>query len=126
MMTQKNTSWLAEAICGGHTDLFFDGPRETAKQKRDREARARVICGQCPVKEDCKQHGRDNEEHGIWGGETEHERFLAGYLNDPVLKRRMADRRRWQDPVRRDRMNEQKRGYRQRDKAAKQAESTHS
>lgn len=36
---------------------------------------AKVICQQCPVKQQCLDHAiQEHEEHGIWGATTERER----------------------------------------------------
>ena len=44
-------------------------------EKLNREARARAICAQCSVKEDCLSYALDiREPHGIWGGANEAER----------------------------------------------------
>jgi len=115
-MTLKNTSWFDQAICRGHTNLFFEPFRETQREKRDREARARVVCGQCPVQQQCRQYARENEEHGIWGGETDYERYVAGYFNDPVMRRRMADRERRKRPDVHEKYVQYKRDKRKRDK----------
>ena len=42
----------------------------------------------------CREYARANNELGIWGGETEEERFMAGYLNNPAVNKRLARMRR--------------------------------
>ena len=56
--------------------FFFPPPRfERKDEKLNREARARAICAQCSVKEDCLSYALDiREPHGIWGGASEAER----------------------------------------------------
>jgi WhiB family redox-sensing transcriptional regulator len=40
-----------------------------------REARAKAICQECPVRQECLHYALDvGEPHGIWGGLNESER----------------------------------------------------
>jgi hypothetical protein len=41
---------------------------------------------------ECRQYARENDELGIWGGETEDQRYRLGYLNDPFMRRKYRDR----------------------------------
>ena len=69
--------WRARAACRGpETALFFPPTHAERRDERDaREVRAKAICIQCPVREDCLQHAlHTGEAHGIWGGLTESER----------------------------------------------------
>jgi WhiB family redox-sensing transcriptional regulator len=44
-------------------------------QNKAEEAIALLICGICPVREDCLDHALEtNERFGVWGGTTEKER----------------------------------------------------
>lgn len=95
----QNTDWLSQAACKGQTALFFWQERETAKQRRARESRAKALCESCPVKAPCKQMGRDNKEQGVWGGENEEERYLAGYLKGASFARRRKWERRLGTPA---------------------------
>jgi WhiB family redox-sensing transcriptional regulator len=45
-----------------------------------REAAAQALCAGCPVVEPCRSYARLHREHGFWGGESEDERILAGYV----------------------------------------------
>jgi len=72
-------AWMAEAICGGHTELFFAPHAERPPSRLRREAAARQVCMQCPVRLQCRDHARANLEYGMWGGESEAERADAGY-----------------------------------------------
>ncbi|MBB5906172.1 WhiB family redox-sensing transcriptional regulator [Actinoalloteichus hymeniacidonis] len=57
--------------------FFFhpDGERGPARSRR--EARAKEVCQQCPVLEQCRQHALAVQEpYGIWGGLSEAERTL--------------------------------------------------
>jgi hypothetical protein len=85
---------MSEAICKGKTSLFFMPYKETVKQRRKREAAAKLICTQCPVMHKCRSHARDANELGIWGGETEEERYFSGNLDNPVTNKYYARRAR--------------------------------
>ena len=70
-------TWQLKAACRGpESALFF--PPTTPERRDDREAReaqAKAICAECPVREDCLEYAlRVREPHGIWGGLTEAER----------------------------------------------------
>ncbi len=69
--------WMADGICGGQTELFFPPHGEGADARAIREARAGVICGQCPVIVDCRQYARHHREQGFWGGEGDEARYEA-------------------------------------------------
>jgi WhiB family redox-sensing transcriptional regulator len=71
--------WMRSAACVGRTDLFFPpyAERPQARVRREREAKA--LCDACTVRTSCRAWGRTNHEYGIWGGENEEERVLAGY-----------------------------------------------
>lgn len=75
----EDRDWIDFAICRGRGHLFFEPFGERPGPRRRREAKAKRICAQCPVQERCLEAGRRNRESGIWGGETEEERTLAGF-----------------------------------------------
>lgn len=61
-------------------DTWFPGKFRGAKNQDARET-AIAICETCPIMEQCREYGLENERHGIWGGVdldpamgTEHER----------------------------------------------------
>jgi len=81
-------AWFNQAMCIGKTELFFPAQVENRSVRMKRERQAAIICNQCPVKETCKQHARENNELGFWGGETEEARYLAGYLQNQKFMRR--------------------------------------
>lgn len=89
-----NLDWMKEAKCKNKTSLFFPNPAETAAQRRKTIYSAKAICRTCPVLLDCRDYARKNNELGIWGGETEDERFMSGFLNHPVVNRRLGRARR--------------------------------
>ena len=71
--------WVADAACKGQTHLFFPPLAERPQARVRREALARQLCGSCPVEQQCRRFARTNREYGLWGGESEEERHLAGF-----------------------------------------------
>ncbi len=70
-------TWHLNAACRGPESVLFFPP--SSPERRDerelREARAKAICAQCDVRQDCLDFAlRVREPHGIWGGLTEAER----------------------------------------------------
>jgi WhiB family redox-sensing transcriptional regulator len=64
---------------GEDPELFFPTPTKGGKgsvlAKRERLAKAKAICGRCPVRQECLEHALElPEEYGIWAGLTEEER----------------------------------------------------
>lgn len=71
--------WQQDAACKGplHSVFFPPASLETRDDKARREARAKAICGECPVAEPCLDYAlRIRESHGVWGGTTEIERRI--------------------------------------------------
>jgi WhiB family redox-sensing transcriptional regulator len=71
------SSWRVRAACRGpETSLFFPPSNAERREDRDRrEARAKAICRDCPVRGDCLDYALEvSEPHGIWGGLNETER----------------------------------------------------
>ena len=76
-MTER--TWQLRAACRGpESALFFPPTTPERKDERDlREAKAKAICGECPVQTECLDYALGiREPHGIWGGLTEAERRL--------------------------------------------------
>ena len=74
--TVKDT-WQTRAACRGpRSSVFFPpGSGERRDERELREARAKVICGECAVQAECLEYALSiKEPHGIWGGLNEHER----------------------------------------------------
>lgn len=70
-------SWQHRGACRGpQASVFFPPPHFERKHDRiARERRAKEICAQCPVIEDCLNYALEiREPHGIWGGLNEVER----------------------------------------------------
>ena len=75
----EDREWVDDAICRNQGTLFFEPFRERPLDRRTRELEAKRLCARCPVRHPCRDAGRRNHESGIWGGETEEERALAGF-----------------------------------------------
>jgi hypothetical protein len=86
----SDISWFKDAICKDRNSTypFFGHHGEKPQAAAKREKEARIFCAKCPVIGACRQYARENQEHGFWGGETEEERFKAGFLYDPTMARR--------------------------------------
>lgn len=70
-------AWQVKAACRGpQAAVFFPPPSfERKDEKLERESRAKAICEECSVIEDCRDYAlRIREQHGIWGGLNELER----------------------------------------------------
>jgi len=76
-----SSQWRDYALCKNKSYLFFDLEKnERPPARARREAKAKELCAKCPVIDACRQYGRDTQSLGVWGGETEVERALAGFL----------------------------------------------
>ena len=78
-VVERNTQevWRLRAACRGpHAATFFPPPQfEGKREKLERERRAKEICVECRVREQCLAHALATPEpHGIWGGKNENER----------------------------------------------------
>lgn len=70
-------AWQVKAACRGpQAAVFFPPPQfERKDEKIEREARAKMICAACPVRQPCLDYAiAIREPHGIWGGLNENER----------------------------------------------------
>ena len=77
---ERNQDWFGVAVCRNDRSLFFASPGERPERRARREAKAKRICAACPVRIICRDTGREQREHGVWGGETESERAELGFL----------------------------------------------
>jgi WhiB family redox-sensing transcriptional regulator len=102
-----STGWMKQSACTGKTDLFFikDRGKENASQRRVRERTALDICSRCHVILECRQYARDNNEQGIWGGETDEQRWQAGYLRNNSAIARTISARKYRQKKRAERKN---------------------
>jgi|GEM_PF-641795 WhiB family redox-sensing transcriptional regulator len=72
-------AWTRLANCKGKTKYFFAPVAERPQARARREAKARSLCDGCAVQETCRNYAREHREYGLWGGESEEERHLAGF-----------------------------------------------
>ena len=84
--------WQLFAACRGMDVEIFFHPLEEGRQDRGRRIEhAKVICHNCPVMTECRQHAlATREPYGIWGGLSEAERALllgVQKLRHPALRR---------------------------------------
>ncbi len=68
--------WQRLGACRGMDSAFFFHPEgERGPARASREAKAKEVCGRCPVVEQCRLHALSVQEpYGIWGGLSESER----------------------------------------------------
>ncbi|MEU9405644.1 WhiB family transcriptional regulator [Streptomyces sp. NPDC048281] len=59
--------------CAPHPDWFDTGKGRSNKAVR----KALRVCDTCPARLACLRVGREGREFGIWGGETQPERWIA-------------------------------------------------
>lgn len=83
--------WTDQAMCVDKTAIFFAPPGEREGRRRRREALASAYCAVCPIQARCKQAGREGREHGIWGGENDEQRALAGFAPRSPHRRSVAE-----------------------------------
>lgn len=85
-LANADYTWRSMAICKGtDPDLFF--PVGTTGQALVQIARAKEVCGECPVQGPCLDYAIEtNQDSGIWGGLDEEQRR--------AIRRRNAARQR--------------------------------
>ena len=79
--------------CTGRQDLFYGKYAERPEARVRREQKAKKVCATCSQATICRDYARSNEEvFGIWGGETEMERYKGGFMSSPPphLSRRIV------------------------------------
>jgi WhiB family transcriptional regulator, redox-sensing transcriptional regulator len=100
MRSIDDLTWADHGACRGNGDIFYPPFAERPQSRVKRETKARQFCAQCPVQQACLTYGRLHHEYGIWGGENEEERVLAGYaLHAPIGTRHLAALRRAEQPM---------------------------
>ncbi|MFE3452429.1 WhiB family transcriptional regulator [Nonomuraea sp. NPDC059194] len=69
-------SWQNAAACRGEPLwLFFGSAGERHSEREEREAEAKSICAQCPVRAECATYALSRpEKYGTWGGLNPEER----------------------------------------------------
>jgi WhiB family redox-sensing transcriptional regulator len=80
LVRHESAVWVDFARCRGHLDLFFEAPGELPDERDARVAAAKALCAECPVQLICRSEARARRENGIWGGESEEERTLQGFM----------------------------------------------
>ncbi|MEV0175498.1 WhiB family transcriptional regulator [Streptomyces sp. NPDC050803] len=72
--------WQQRAACRGMSSSnFFSPPGERGRARRDREERARRVCGRCEVRDMCAAMAlRHGETYGVWGGLSDTDRRRLG------------------------------------------------
>jgi WhiB family redox-sensing transcriptional regulator len=68
--------WRLRAACRQvDSAVFFSPDGERGPARDAREARAKAICGRCPVIGECATYALvADERHGVWGGLSERDR----------------------------------------------------
>jgi WhiB family transcriptional regulator, redox-sensing transcriptional regulator len=100
MRSIDDLTWADHGLCRGNGEIFYPPFAERPQTRVKRETKARQLCSQCPVQQACLTYGRHHHEYGIWGGENEEERVLAGYaLHAPIGTRHLAALRRAEQPM---------------------------
>lgn len=77
-----DVGWQLRAGCRGSDANLFFGPThlESKEERLAREAQAKALCSECPVRRECLDFAlATRESYGIWGGlnETERRDLLA-------------------------------------------------
>ncbi|MFF3213706.1 WhiB family transcriptional regulator [Streptomyces sp. NPDC002886] len=68
--------WQLRAACRAlGSNRFFHPAGERGEDREERDAAAKRVCADCPVRAACLEHAlRTREPYGVWGGLTEEER----------------------------------------------------
>ena len=69
--------WQRLGLCRGRDSAqFFHPDGERGSSRNRREAKAKTMCGACPVRGECAAHALAvREPYGVWGGFSEAERL---------------------------------------------------
>ena len=76
-MTAADLRWQQHAACHGEAAPFFAPEVEKPGDRQWREAQAKAICFECPVRPACLEYRLSVEQQldgGMWGGKDELER----------------------------------------------------
>lgn len=73
--------WADDGLCRGlHNEMWY--PPLFKEERTAPEAQyydlGKLVCEQCPVIDECREAGRE-EEYGMWGGQTPKERRNGVY-----------------------------------------------
>ena len=69
-----SADWGSRSVCRGEDpELFFPAARSLTLFVQ--LAKAKAICGRCPVSRECLRYAlATGQQHGVWGGKSEEER----------------------------------------------------
>ena len=72
LLNTSRNAWHLSAACRQlDPDMFFSPDDERGPRKRQRDAAAKAVCGNCPVRRSCLEWALSVQEpYGIWGGLT--------------------------------------------------------
>jgi WhiB family redox-sensing transcriptional regulator len=72
----QNYEWQRAAACRGmDTNIFFESDNSRFNKRGPDVRRAKEICKPCPVRDECLEAAKvNNEQFGIFGGTTPGER----------------------------------------------------
>ncbi|GAA1955546.1 WhiB family transcriptional regulator [Catenulispora subtropica] len=79
-IAELKLGWQERGLCqSGDATVFFAPDSERIREREKREAAAKRVCEECPVRQQCLEHALAlPEQFGIWGGLTELERAEEG------------------------------------------------
>ncbi|MBW8173775.1 WhiB family transcriptional regulator [Ornithinimicrobium sp. Arc0846-15] len=71
--------WQYRGLCRAVSpEVFFHPEGERGPARRRRDERAKQVCRECPVLQQCREHALAvREPYGVWGAMTEAEREQA-------------------------------------------------
>jgi hypothetical protein len=70
--------WWEKAACKGlvdATELYYALESTRDEEIKQSAEAIKIACGFCAVRTECLNFALENQEHGIWGGTTEDERY---------------------------------------------------
>src|SRR5437764_13011564 len=75
-IAELKLGWQESGLCqSADATVFFAPDSERIREREKREAAAKRVCAECPVRQQCLEHALAlPEQFGIWGGLTELER----------------------------------------------------
>ena len=85
-----NTDWQMRAACRGpERDAFYPPSQFEPKREREsREAKAKIVCSTCDVRQPCLDYAiAIKENQGVWGGlnEAERKQYAAQLRRTPSV-----------------------------------------
>ncbi|MDX3228092.1 WhiB family transcriptional regulator [Streptomyces sp. ME19-01-6] len=67
--------WWRHAACVHEDPEMFFPVGVAGPAAQEQQARAKEVCGRCPVREECLEYALSvGVTHGVWGGTNEEER----------------------------------------------------